>query len=84
MNKVDLVIVRADGVINLREMMCSQEPYEITSAYEMSLRHKVACFASETRSGKVLHLTLVSPHGARRNAHRGVLQAEITADELFA
>lgn len=82
--QIDLVLDRADGVINLCEVKFAFEPYEITKSYEATLRHKVASFARETGVAKALHLTLVSPHGAKRNKHRGCVQAEVTAEDLFA
>ena len=82
--QIDLVIDRADGIIDLCEMKFGQEPYEITRSYDAALRHKVACFATETGTRKALHLTLVSPYGVKRNAYWGNVQAEITADDLFA
>lgn len=81
--QIDLLIDRADGVINLCEMKFSQDLYEITSSYEAALRHKAAVFARETGTSKALHLTLVCTQGVKHNAHRGVLQAEIDMDSLF-
>ena len=82
--QVDLVLDRSDGVVNLLEMKFARDPYEISKAYAAALRHKAACFSEETGTRKALHLTLVSPYGAKRNAYWGDLQAEITADDLFA
>ena len=81
--QIDLVLDRADGVINLCEMKFAREPYAVTKAYDATLMHKLSSFANETRSRKALHLTLVSPCGAARNAYANDLQAVIDADGLF-
>ena len=82
--QVDLVIDRADGVVNLCEMKFAREAFEITKPYDAALRHKVVAFANETGTSKALHITLVSPFGVKRNAYWGNVQAEITSDDLFA
>ena len=82
--QVDLVLDRSDGIINLLEMRFARTPYEITKDYDAALRYKAACFARETGTRKALHLTLVSPYGAKRNAYSGNLQSEVSAEDLFA
>ena len=82
--QVDLVIDRADGIINLCELKWSQGEYAINKAYDLQLRNKLVAFSQETRTKKALHLTMVTPFGVKRNAYHGVLQSEITADALFA
>lgn len=82
--QIDLVVDRADGIINLCEMKFSREPFEITKAYDAALRHKLTSFLRETGTRKSLHLTMVSPYGVKRNAYWQDVQAEITADDLFA
>lgn len=81
--QVDLVLDRADGIMNLCEMKFSREPYEISKSYDAALRHKVTAYAAETGTRKALHTTLVSPFGVKRNAYWNSIQAEITADDLF-
>ena len=81
--QIDLVVDRTDGIINLCEMKYCREPYEITKSYDAALRHKVAAFRSETGTRKALHLTLISPHGTKRNSYWQDVQADITADDLF-
>jgi hypothetical protein len=55
----------------------------VDKAYAASLQHKVASFAGETGTRKALHLTMVSPHGVKCNTYWGVIQSEITANDLF-
>ena len=82
--QIDLVIDRADGIIDLCEMKWAGAEYAITKDYDAKLRHKATAFAAETGTRKAAHLVLVTPYGVKRNAYWGNIQAEVTADGLFA
>ena len=81
--QIDLVIDRADNVINLCEIKYRDIPFEITKAYEQALRQKVAAYAEEVAPRKALHLTLIAPYGVANNAHKHVVQNVITLDDFF-
>lgn len=81
--QIDLVIDRADGVINACEMKYAQAPYAIDKALEAELRERLAAFRAETGTRKSIRLTMVCPYGVKRNAHWGIVQNEITYDDLF-
>ncbi len=84
--QIDLVLDRADGVVNLCEMkwVGSGEAYAIDKAYSRALLSKAEAFARETGTPKALHITLVSPGGVKRNSYSGTAAAAITSDDLFA
>ena len=82
--QVDLVVDRADGIINLCEMEFGRKPFEIDKSYDGVPRNKMASFAGETGTRKALRMTLVSPFGVRRNAYWQDLQSFVSADDLFA
>ena len=82
--QIDLLIDRKDGVINVCEIKYTVLPFEIDLKYEMELRNKLAVFISETSCNKALHLTMISANGLKHNAHSGVVQNEITGDDLFS
>ena len=81
--QIDLVIDRADGIVNLCEMKWAAGPYAITKGAADSMTSARETFAAETRTRKAQHLTLVTPHGAKRNEYWGLLQNEVTLDDLF-
>ena len=64
-------------------MKFSVAPFTISKEYEMKLHNKVVRFAEHTRGRKSLMLTLVTTYGVTRSQHSGVVQAEITLDDLF-
>ena len=81
--QIDMVIDRRDRVINLCEIKFSINPYTIDRDYEMLLRNKIEAFRSCTKSRSALHLTMITTYGVQRNAHSGIMQSEVTMDDLF-
>ena len=81
--QVDMVIDRRDGVINLCEMKFTSAPFAIGANYEKELRNKVSLFKEETETKSSVHLTMVTIDGVRRNEHSGIVQSEVTLDNLF-
>ena len=80
---MDLVLERRDGVINLCEMKFTSAPFAIGANYEKELRNKVSLFKEETETKSSVHLTMVTIDGVRRNEHSGIVQSEVTLDNLF-
>ena len=81
--QIDLVIDRADRIINLCEMKFSEEPYIITKEYEERLRNRMAIFKAETQTKKSLATTMVTTYGILRGIHSGIVQSEVKMDDLF-
>ena len=61
--QIDLLIDRADNVINLCEMKYSYGQYNLTSAECDKLLRRRDVFISVTGTGKSVHLTMVTPNG---------------------
>ena len=81
--QIDLVIDRADGIVNLCEMKWAAKPYAIGKRVANTLVAAREAFYEETGTRKAQHLTLVTPHGVTRNEYWGILQSEVTLDDLF-
>ncbi len=81
--QIDLIIDRADGIMNLCEMKFSTHSFEITKDYAEHLRERMGFFADMTRTRKTLHLTMVTTYGLKRNKYAGVVQNEIDMEQLF-
>lgn len=81
--QIDLVIDRADGVVNICEMKFCQDRYAITAKDDLAMRRKKAAFSREMARRKALHVTYVTPFGLARNAYAGEVQSEVTLDDLF-
>lgn len=81
--QVDLVIDRADRVINLCEIKFSEAPYSISKDYEEKLRSRMALFKSTTGTRKSLVTTMITTYGVLRGMHSSIVQSEVTMDALF-
>ena len=81
--QIDLLIDRNDQVINVCEMKYSMSEFTIDADYECELRNKKSLFIETTKTRKAVHLTMVTTYGVRQNSHSGVVQSEITLEDLF-
>lgn len=81
--QIDMLIDRNDQVINICEMKYSLSEFVIDSSYERKLRNKKAAFIDATNTRKAVHLTMVTTYGIRHNSHAGIIQSEVTIDDLF-
>ena len=81
--QIDLLIDRNDQVINVCEMKYSMSEFTIDADYERELRNKKSVFIETTKTRKAVHLTMVTTYGVRQNSHSGVVQSEITLEDLF-
>jgi len=81
--QIDMLIDRADNVINICEMKFSDSKYIITKDDSDSLKWKRQRFAATTRTKKSIHLTMVTFDGIASNKYSGEIQSEVTAADLF-
>lgn len=81
--QIDLVIDRADKVMNLCEMKYGTSRYEMTKDYAEWMTERRELFRKNTGTNKTLHLTLVSPYGVSSGKNTSILQNVITMDDLF-
>ena len=82
--QIDLLIDRKDQVVNLCEMKYSLSEYAIDAEYEQKLRNQKSVFIDATNPKKAVHLTMVTTFGIKANAYSGIVQNEVTLDDLFA
>lgn len=81
--QIDLLIERADNVINVCEMKWSGDSYTITKDVDANLRSKVETFRSVTNTRKAIHLTMVTTYGIEHNMYWNHVQSEVTLADLF-
>ena len=82
--QIDLLIERADRVVNICEMKYAKEPYVINKAYDLALRTKQGTFMQLTGNRFAPHLTMITTNGLVHNAYWNTIQSEVTLDDLFA
>ena len=81
--QIDLLIDRKDETINVCEMKYAGGEFEITKEYEAKLLNKLNVLAEDTLTRKSLMLTFVTTNGVKPNAYSGIVQSEVTMDDLF-
>ncbi|MBO6108552.1 MAG: ATP-binding protein [Eubacterium sp.] len=82
-SQIDLLIVRADQVINLCEMKYSSSEYAITDKVDKSIKRKIHDLITVTKTKYAVYPTLITCHGIIDNAYSNDIQAVITVDDLF-
>jgi hypothetical protein len=80
--QVDLVIERADRVVDLCEMKFTDGPFMLNAQNEQDLIHKREVFRDETKTRFALKTVLVSVSGTRGNRD-GAVSNMLDVDDLF-
>ena len=82
--QIDLLIDRADRVINICEIKFYDAPFTITKDYAAKLRMAIAKFRTASKTRKSLFLTMITTYGLEKNIYSSELvQNEITLENLF-
>jgi len=82
--QIDLLIDRADGVINLCEVKFSNSEFKLTSAYKTTLRERAATFTALTNTRKSIFTTLITTYGlSKADVHLDVVQNVLGLGDLF-
>jgi AAA+ ATPase superfamily predicted ATPase len=82
--QIDLIINRKDGVVNILEIKFADKAFVITKNYEDNLRNKIFAFKEETGTKKACHLLMLTTFGIKKNSHSGMVQKELTLNDLFS
>ncbi|MBQ9327307.1 MAG: AAA family ATPase [Solobacterium sp.] len=83
-SQIDLLIVRADQIINLCEMKYSSSDYVINSTFIRDMNRKISDFKACTKTRYAIHPLLITTYEVEQNAYAGELQAILTAEDLFS
>lgn len=81
--QIDLLISRADNVIDVCEIKYSRLPYSITSSYREALLHKMQRFSESLAVNKTLQLVMITSNGLKTNQYSDIVNAQLTIDDLF-
>ncbi len=82
--QIDLLIDRADHVINLCEMKFSQLPYSITKSEAEKLNQRIQIFRKTTNTTKATWPVLITPYGCDNcTKWPGLYPSVIKMDDLF-
>ena len=81
--QIDMLIDRADRIINLCEIKFSLSEYTVTKDYDRKLRDRLQTFLDVARPKKAIHQTFITTYGLRSNEYAGKIQSIITMEDLF-
>ena len=82
--QIDLLIMRADNVVNLCEMKFSSTPYSIDKDEAEKLQVRIESLKETLSAKQTVHLTMVTTFGITYGKHSGIVQRQVLMDELFA
>lgn len=81
--QVDMIIDRADNIINLCEIKFSQQEYSITKEYDLIIRNRIGQFKHVTKTRKSIWPTFITTYGLKENKYRSTIPLQVTAKDLF-
>ena len=83
-SQVDMIIERADRLINLCEIKYTQAEYIINVEEDRKFRNRIAAFVHETRTRCGIIPTWITPYGLTPNKYSSAVQYQVQLDDLFA
>lgn len=81
--QIDMLIDRADGIINICEMKFYNDPYTITKSYSEQLKQKLSVFRNGTGTKKTCWLTFITTYGMVQNTYYDSLVENDLTMEIF-
>lgn len=81
--QIDLIINRADRVMNVCEMKYSMDEYAFSKKEAEHLQRRVSLFRQQCQVRSAIHPVLVTTYGLRQNAYSSVVQNVVTMNQLF-
>ena len=82
-SQIDLILDRADHIVNLCEIKYSKTAYSISKEEENRLFLREQNFLTETNTKQGVHLTFITPFGVNKNSHWSNVASEVVLDDLF-
>ena len=81
--QVDLIIDRADGIVDLCEMKYCRGEFVIGKAYMSELDRKRTAYSLKVSDRKAIHICMVTTEGVFKNEFAGQIQSEVQLEDLF-
>jgi hypothetical protein len=81
--QIDLIIDRADDVVNVCEIKYSNKEYSLSEEESKKMAYRLETFRRETGTRQSLYLTLITASPLAENAHSNDIPVKLTMDALF-
>lgn len=82
-SQIDMIIDRADNIVDLCEMKFTGAPFAIDKNYDLTLRGRLQTLSDYLPKRKMPHLIFITSFGIKQNEYAGLVQDELTMDDLF-
>ena len=82
-SQIDLVIERADKIINVCEMKFCSGKYTISKSYAENVRERMELFKTKEKVLMPLVCTFVTTFGVADGINAGIVDASVKAEDLF-
>lgn len=81
--QIDLIIERADKIVNVCEVKYSQDEYELDKEEYEKINRRRNTFIKETGLRHASWLTMITTEGLAKGMYSGMIQNVVTMDDLF-
>jgi len=82
--QIDLILDRADNMVDLCEMKYTTGDFSVSAEDERQMVRKRSVFAAATGTRKAVRFVLVTTYGLLPGIHASAFSAVVTMDDLFA
>lgn len=81
--QIDMLIDRADNMVNICEMKFSKTPYTVSKGDSISIANKVERFSQAINNAKSINVTMITVNGIAEAGHWNDVHSVVDADGLF-
>ena len=81
--QIDLIIDRADDVVNVCEIKYSAKEYSLSEEESKKMAYRLETFRRETGTRQSLYSTLITASPLAENAYSNDIPVKLTMDALF-
>ena len=81
--QIDLLLERADRIINVCEMKYSLHEFAMDKDEDMKIRNRCGAFMTETGTRYAVVPIMVTTYGMKLNTYSGGIYQQVTMDDLF-
>ena len=80
--QIDLIIDRADNVVNLCEIKSYNGEFKVTKEYDKKLNNRLNILQEKLPKRKIIHSTLITTEGLVSNEYRDAFQKVVILEDL--
>lgn len=81
--QIDMLIDRADNMVNICEMKFSKIPYTVSNDDSFSIANKIERFSKAINNAKSINVTMITVNGIAEAGHWSDVHNVVTAEDLF-